>query len=256
MKYTNLPFLGFFALSVFFFGACNTASEKKQIQRPSETWVLRSVLDKKPRMLSIALHDKLYVAYDTKNGSLYKAWTGGINFDGPVYTTAHGPQPTSLGTAYLQGADDNPWRIIANGQEITPEVDYRGHTILNNQVTLKYELEYNGQNIIVEERPEFVDAGSEKTGLERTFTTTHIPSGVQVGLHMQLASMTAANDYKTDGKFTVGNTVEETIENKKFATVEGTLLLNNNAPTTFTTFVVPKPVVNQGTEQKLEGRMR
>jgi cytochrome c len=70
---------------------------------------------------------------------------------------------------------------------------------------------------------------------------------------MQLASMTAADDYKTEGTFKVGKTGEETLENKKFATVQGTLLLNSNAPTTFTVFVVPRPVVKEGNEQKLEG---
>ncbi|MDO1446606.1 PA14 domain-containing protein [Rhodocytophaga aerolata] len=253
MKYTQLPSLAFFALSVFAIGACNTASEKKQIQRPTETWVLRSVLDKKPRMLSIALHDKLFVAYDTKNGSLYKAWTGGINFDGPVYTTAHGPQPTSLGATYLQESDENPWRIIANGQEVTPTVNYKGHAIADNQVTLKYELDYQGQKITVEEKPEFVDAGTDKAGFERTYTLANVPSGVQVGLDMHLTSITSANDYQTNGKFNVSKSGEETLENKKFASAEGMLLLNNNGTTTFTVNMVPRPVAKQESEKKLEG---
>jgi cytochrome c len=153
----------------------------------------------------------------------------------------------------LQETDNNPWRIIANGQEVTPVVNFKGHTISDNQVTLNYELEYNGQKINIEEKPEYVAAGSAKTGFERTFITSNVPSGVQVAQQMQLASMTAADDYKTEGTFKVGKTGEETLENKKFATVQGTLLLNSNAPTTFTVFVVPRPVVKEGNEQKLEG---
>jgi cytochrome c len=61
--------------------------------RPREAWVLRSVLDSKPRILSIALHNNLWLAYNTKTASLYKAWSGKINFNGPVYTSSHGHNP-------------------------------------------------------------------------------------------------------------------------------------------------------------------
>ena len=76
-------------------GACNENKQEDsslQIERPREAWVVRSVLDQKPRMLSIALNDKLWLAYNTETASLYKAWVGGISFEGPVYTAAHGPQ--------------------------------------------------------------------------------------------------------------------------------------------------------------------
>ena len=63
--------------------------------RPMEPWVFRSVLDKKPRMLTLAMNKDLFIAYDTKRGSLYKAWKGDVDLDGAVYTTYHGPQPTS-----------------------------------------------------------------------------------------------------------------------------------------------------------------
>jgi cytochrome c len=86
MKYS--PFLKLsLAAGLLALGACNRGSETRQVSRPAEAWVLRSVLDQKPRMLSIALHDKLWVAYNTQTGSLYKAWAGNVNFDGPVYTT-------------------------------------------------------------------------------------------------------------------------------------------------------------------------
>ncbi|MBV6646936.1 MAG: hypothetical protein KI790_15875, partial [Cyclobacteriaceae bacterium] len=72
--------------------ACDNTQEKS---RPLDVWVFRSVLDKQPRVVTAALHENLWVAYDTEQGLLHKAWKGGVNFDGAVYTTVHGPQPTS-----------------------------------------------------------------------------------------------------------------------------------------------------------------
>lgn len=223
-------------------GACKDKDTRQQVKRPYEAWVLRSVLDKKPRMLSIALHDSLWVAYNTQTGALYKAWTEGVNFDGPVYTTAHGPQPTSLGTAYLEEPDGNPWRITANGTEVTPEVNFKGHRIENNQVTLTYELVYNNQRIWVEEKPEYKAVAGKKVGFERNFTTSNVPEDMQVGLAMHIGSTQEANNFQTNGTFTVQNKTEETIENKKFMTLQGTLLLNSNGETNFVVNVIPRPV--------------
>ncbi|MFN7120139.1 MAG: cytochrome C, partial [Saprospiraceae bacterium] len=63
--------------------------------RPHDPWVFRSVLDSIPRMLTVALNDNLWAAYSAQTGALYKTWKGTVNFDGAVYTTAHGPQPST-----------------------------------------------------------------------------------------------------------------------------------------------------------------
>jgi len=61
-------------------------------ERPHEPWVFRSVLDKNARVVTLALDDNIWAAYFTEDCRLYKAWKGGVNFDGPVYTTHHGPR--------------------------------------------------------------------------------------------------------------------------------------------------------------------
>ena len=94
----------------------DTGSESDQIQRPYEPWISRSVLDEQPRMLVLALHEDIWVAYSTENCSVYKAWKGYVEFDGAVYTTAHGPQPVAVGDAYFVSVFDNPWMIL-NGTE-------------------------------------------------------------------------------------------------------------------------------------------
>ena len=249
--------IGFLA----FLEACTSSSLSQQpaasqalptIERPREAWVLRSVLDLKPRMLSIALNEKLWVAYNTQTAGFYKAWMGGINFDGPVYTSAHGPQPTTKGIAYLQEPDNIPWKVIQNGTEITPEINYKGHAVQNGQVTLKYELSYQGKRIKLEEKPEFFSLAGVQAGLERNFTTFGVPAGTQIVLSMNLSSLLAENDFKTDGKFTVSKSETETIENKPFRVIAGNLTLNNNGKTTFALNLTPKPVQAKANEEKLK----
>lgn len=145
LKFYQTTFIILLLLSA----ACNNKSPET-VERPREAWVVRSVLDQRPRMVSIALHDKLWIAYSSETASFYKAWAGGMNFDGAVYTAAHGPQPTSLGNAYIIEPNINPWRIVAGGNEIEPEVNFKGHLISDNKVTLKYELAYDGNIISIE----------------------------------------------------------------------------------------------------------
>jgi cytochrome c len=237
---------------VVWLGACNNNASKQTVKRPYEAWVLRSVLDKKPRMLSIALHDSLWVAYNTQTGALYKAWTEGVNFDGPVYTTAHGPQPTTVGASYIEEPDNNPWRLVVNGAEVTPDVTYKGHRIQNNQVTLLYELVHKNQKIKVEEMPEYKAGANKQIGFERIFTTSDVPADVQVALQLRIGSTGAANEYQTNSTFTVQNKTEEEIQNKKYTTLQGLLLLTSNGQTTFTSNLVAKPVVAKDAE-KLAG---
>ena len=219
------------------------------VKRPREAWVLRSVLDAKPRILSIALHDNLWIAYNTKTASLYKAWAGKINFGGPVYTSSHGPQPVSSGTTYMEEPDENPWRILVDGKQSTPEVNYKGHVIKDKQVTLKYELAFQGKKINVEEKPEFFEAGNGKAGFERVFTVANIPAGVELSLMMHLNSLSASTDYKTDGKFSVTEQRDDTIENLSFKAIDGQLALKNGK-TTFSVNLTKKPEQVQ-TEQKV-----
>jgi cytochrome c len=242
-------------VGILLLGACSKGS-RSTVERPYEAWVLRSVLDKKPRILSIALNKDLWVAYNTQSGGLYKAWTGGINFDGPVYTTAHGPQPTSQGIPFFQEPDENPWRIVVNGQETTPEVVYKGHAIHDNQVRLRYELVHQDQRISVEERPEFVSGEGGKVGFEREFTTSGVPAGAQVGLKMHLNSLQAEGDYQTTGQFTASHQGEETLEGKKYLKIDGTLLLKSNEPTTFKTYFTAKPATAIAAQEAKEGEDR
>ena len=71
-------------------------NETSKYDRPLDNWVFRSVMDSIPRIVTTALHDDLWLSYSAEDGTVYKAWDGTVNFDGAVFTTAHGPQPTSI----------------------------------------------------------------------------------------------------------------------------------------------------------------
>jgi hypothetical protein len=122
-----------FALLALIALACST----KEVKRPRDPWVFRSVLDKQPRMITLTLDKDLFVAYDARNCGLYKAWKGEVILDGPVYTTKHGPQPTTDGYAYFEQRLTEPsWIISANGSKTKPTTKWLGHSMLNGQVTL------------------------------------------------------------------------------------------------------------------------
>lgn len=63
-----------------------------------EMRAFRSVLDGKPRVLTLRLGDELSIAYDTEAGTLFKVWDGQVTFSGPVYDQKHGPQPDHTST--------------------------------------------------------------------------------------------------------------------------------------------------------------
>ncbi|MGV3586417.1 MAG: PA14 domain-containing protein [Adhaeribacter sp.] len=248
LKKLLLPTLGCFILLL----ACNRSPLGKT-ERPQEAWVIRSVLDLKPRMLSVALDSNLWIAYNTQTAGLYKAWKGSINFDGPVYTSAHGPQPTSVGIAYLQEPDSIPWRVVTNGTAVIPEVTYKGHAIDDNKVTLTYALSANGKTITITEKPEYVKQDNGKVGFERIFTTEGVPAGSQVILKTRFASLASENDFETNGKFNAGRKETERVGQKQFQLISGDLVLNNNDETKITLNLTPKPALEAPTQEKLQG---
>ncbi|HMI05665.1 MAG TPA: c-type cytochrome, partial [Pedobacter sp.] len=217
-----------------------TIPADKPLQRTGDIWVWRTVLDLRSRMISIGLNDKLWVAYDTRNASFYKAWTGGIVFDGAVYTTAHGPQPVSVGNTYFSETEDNPWLITANGISAIPEVIYKGHTVLNNNISLKYELVYKGNHIQVDEYPEYYKA-DKKVGLERVFKTSQVPEGLSISLKMHLESIISDADVSADSKFSISKSDAQEVSGTAYKVTEGILLIKNNGTTNFSVKITPKP---------------
>lgn len=148
--------------------------------RPRDIWVFRSVLDKRARMATVALHNDLWVAYDATNCGLYRAWKGGVKFDGAVYTAEHGPQPTVLGSTSVMGVvDKQVWYVRKGSTRVAKKPEFKGYAITKNQVTFEYQFRMDGRTIVINETPEYV---ASSTTFERTFRVEGLKNGEAVEL--------------------------------------------------------------------------
>lgn len=168
-------------------------------QRPLDIWAFRSVLDKKPRMLTIALHQECYLAYDLTQCKIYKVWKGGVAMDGAAYTNKKDVQPTSWGAPYLlDSLQPFRWNIQISQQTHSPKPIYKGYVFRNQQIYLQYAFALPSRDTIwVEERPEFVKNKEGKPTLERVFKTTRVPQGVQITLQSPQTKIVLAPNAET-----------------------------------------------------------
>ena len=214
------------------------------MDRPHSPWVFRSVLDEKPRILSVALHDHLWVAYHTQTGALYKAWKGGVNFDGAVYTTVHGPQPSSIGDGWMENKYESPWWVKVNGEEVDLKVQYRGHRKEDGQLWINTELLMpDGQSIQINERPEYAEDASGLVQFQRTFKTEGVPNGAEVGLQLNLSSIGLTSNVQTDGTWAVGEETERKAKGLSGFDLDGNLTLNGNGETDFSVIFTKQPLL-------------
>lgn len=230
----------FFAIILLLVQACGERN-KDTIERPREAWVFRSVLDEKPRMVTVALSDDLWVAYDTRDASLYKIWKGGVNFNGAVYTTVHGPQPTSLGYAYFEKTEnDKKWIVEKGDDKYAPEVNYKGHSVKNNKATFKYDLLLkDGGKVSIEESPEYIKRGRQN-GLSRVFKISGAPAGVKVGYPVRITSLMSENDYKVaGGEFKIESVNQVDYKDGATKEVIGTIYFNTDSDMELRVFYHP-----------------
>lgn len=172
--------------------------------RPRNPFVFRCVLDKRARMLTAALDEEMWVAWDTSTGNFYKAWKGGVNFDGAVYTTVHGPQPTSKGSAYITGVEASPWTAYVDGKPVRTKVSYQGYVLAKGGVALDWYLTFGDREVTVIEVPSFCHV-SDWTGFKslppamfgsgtqpalcRTFVAMGLRDGEQVNVALRTDSV-------------------------------------------------------------------
>ena len=224
--------------------------DDEPIVRPLDPFVFRTTLDDRPRMISLALHPKLWVAYDAATCNLYKAWNGKINFDGTVFNNIPGPQPTSEGYTFVSYAErETRWRVIVDGKSIVPKTHFLGYTILDKKVSFKFELELpDGHRIKMTEYPEYDEKkNGAMTGLVRIITTENVPKGVEVVLPVVYDAMLFPGDIKTDGKMNKKSKVKRHFDWGSTYDFEGELLLNSNEPTELRTFFALNPEDVMGT---------
>jgi cytochrome c len=227
-----------FAALTFFIWSCGSGD--KEIKRPRDPWVFRSVLDQQPRMVTVALHDDMYMAFDARHAGLYKAWKGGVILDGAVYTTKHGPQPTTKGYAYYENVMAKPeWQLVVNGLDILPRVQFNGYYFKEGQVTFKYTLDDRNGNIAqIEETPEYVKKGN-KAGLHRKFVVSKLSDNTAVQLNTKLTSLENENDYESDGELIIKSKEKQSHRGGSTNTLHITLKLSADKPTNLKVFYHP-----------------
>jgi cytochrome c len=148
---------------------------------PRDPWAFRSVLDKKPRMLTLALDTACYAAYDLANCKIYKVWKGGVTLEGAAYTDKKNVQPATWGTAYSDDIEDtwsvnngDSFKIKSNGYRFTPD----------NEIVINYSLVLPGKDTIkISEKPNF-----KNFEFTRTFTTSNVPAGLNISLKSKKSS--------------------------------------------------------------------
>lgn len=179
-----------------------------QAQRPHDPFVFRSVLDGRPRMVTLALADELWAAYDATTCGLHKAWEGGVRFSGPVFDAVHGPQPTSEGVSWTVGEEGPVWHAFGPQGEIPLEARWRGYRLEQGEAVLLYELAFaDGRGCRVEERPSFLrpeDRFDEATreeagfvagdvGFLRVWHALGLPDDVKLALSLTSGGARARN---------------------------------------------------------------
>lgn len=180
---------------LFFIVCCESPSKLKE--RPINPWAIRSVLDYKPRMLTVALDSECYVAYDLKSCILYRAWKGGVNWDGAVFTEMKAIQPTVWGKDYYLNSFTNSWSVEKKGVNIPAEARFKGYKFVKGQIILNYQLIADGDTMLVTELPEFVANEKGDPGLERKFTTENVPGDVSLLLQTQLTTINLNTNAET-----------------------------------------------------------
>ena len=220
------------------------SKKEVQIDRPQDPWVFRSVLDSMPRMLTVALNNDIWAAYSAENGNLYKAWQGGVNFEGAVYDNAHGPQPTTVGDSWLEGQIDQPWTLTKGGQSQKPTIAYKGHRFENDKVWINYELHFKDGIIIkVSEQPEGIKTATGQVGFERLFKTKGIPKGAKLTWETVVSSIASPIAIKTEGSFDMKTSKSIKVKGLYGIEIKGRLTLKSNGLTRFTTLFVKKPLI-------------
>ena len=180
-------------------GACQGKDYSYESNRPKDPWAFRSVLDRKPRMLTLALHPDCYVAYDLANSALYKAWKGGVLLEGSVFTNVKNIQPLSWGTTYFTDSlQQSAWWLIKEENKAIIKATNKGYFFKEDHITLKYEIYLpNRDTIFVEEQTDFIRHKDGRPGLERIFHTQGIPKGHYIALTTFGEDLKLKNNEKT-----------------------------------------------------------
>jgi len=231
---------------------CDKNKLDSSSERPYQPWVFRSVLDLQPRIITFALHDNLWAAYHTDSCSLYQVWKGHVHLQGAVYDNAHGPQPISIGDAWLKNPYTQPWNVKKEGQDMLKEVRYGGHVINEGHAYMKFQLICNDGTILhVTEQPEYMKRDDGQVGFERIFKVGPEAKGYEISIAQQVTSVALKQNVSTNGTWNIDKEEKSNQDGKQLLTLDGRLILNQEGETFFNTNFIDKPTIDN--PNSLEG---
>jgi cytochrome c551/c552 len=130
-------------------------------------WVMRSSLDGRPRILSIAAAPDVWLAYSTETATLHRLWRGELAYAGPVFNGQHGAEPLSRGDAWLSPPEQTAWRLFIDGREGPAQVQWLGHGFSGEEgqdLWLSFEVrDESGRSRRILEWPHIEIAGDDVT---------------------------------------------------------------------------------------------
>ncbi len=166
-------FGGLVLLSILLLISCVKESDPDAL---SLTLFRRSVLDQKPRMLTLQYGEHQWLAYDLEHMTPYKLWTGGVLWNGAAFNNIKTIQPSSYGNTYWEIRDPfSYWKLTNNKNPVDFQMQFKSYEITaDQQLLFQYEIELENQKIIVEERPVLVIEG-DSLYFERNFKIKNLP---------------------------------------------------------------------------------
>lgn len=153
-----------------------TTSPSVTAVRGHDPWVFRCALDRRPRMVVVAVSPGWWLAFDAGRGAIYKAWEGDVRFSGTVYDTRHGPQPEAIGETLFEG---EPIRLIGrDGNEVPVAWRWRGYGFARGEVELRVSASASdGREIEVTLVPSVVVREDRAAGLRLAASATGLREG-------------------------------------------------------------------------------
>ena len=190
-------------------------------EEPEPIRAFRSVLDGRARIVTVRLPGNMFAAYDATNCALYKVWVGDVKLDGAVYTTVHGPQPTSQGGPAILDEREHVWRWIGDEKNHPVKTRFRGyHRHGLNGVALRFELSFLEHTVLVEEFAWYVPAPEGEGGIRREITLKGVPPGGQLELSSRIRGCEQEDLILTNATQLTQVTGKRTIGSKQLLDIE------------------------------------
>ncbi|POY38574.1 hypothetical protein C3K47_04040 [Solitalea longa] len=170
-------------LALFLFAlAVLTVCSKSQLKPNNDIRIVKYPLDNSNGILTFALADGFYIAFDTVQCGLYKVWRGGL--------AANDSTITAVGDLYYENylLNSDIKLIDTSGQGYSPVVKFKGFKLSDNTIKLFYQVTDEDIEFTLEES---IDGESEKSAynLHRNYISNNLPDNTRIGIYIPNSSI-------------------------------------------------------------------